>query len=369
MNRSKIIIAVLGALALLGSAFFIQRAVSVAGKANEGREDRDRAFADLEKVYKDEIFPSQDNVATVKDDVARYEGVRDSFASALAAKNVQPPASRITPSAFVQSLQAFVTAKINEARAIADKSPATAGKSCVADDFAFGFDRYIGAPVMPQNGDVPRLVQQLLITRNLVDVLFAARVAEIRSMTREVFEDGQSVAQPKPTQPDEGSRGGPGRRNTPGRQGRGKNAPGGKMAEEAPEEPLFTSQRFTVSFLADEHATLSVLNELARLGCFAVVSDVRIAKSATDIRAPEVSEAELQQGRTRRESSSRRRRTSRHGDADDGGDEPSATASAPKELTLAQRLMTGPDIDPPLEVTLDIDVYSFKATKAGKEAE
>lgn len=361
MNRSKLILAVIGAIALLGSAFFIHRAVSVSAKAREGKDARDRAFSDLEKVYKDEIFPSQANVATVKDDVARYEGVRDSFASALAAKNVQPPASRITPSAFMQTLQAFVAAKIKAA-------PSTAGRSCVSDDFAFGFDRYIGAPVMPQNDEVPRLVQQLLITKDIVDVLFAAHIVELRSMTREVFEGVQATAQPKPAQPDEGARGGPGRRNAPGRQGRAANAKQGGAAASAPEEPLFTSQRFTVSFVADEHAVLTVLNDLARLGCFAVVSDVRISKSASDIRPPETSVADAPQERPRRDTS-RRRRTSRRGEDDEEEVAPSVPAPAPKELTLAQRLMTGPDIDPPLEVSLVIDVYSFRAVKAGKEAE
>jgi hypothetical protein len=367
MNRSKTILAVVGVVALAVSAFFIHRAVAVSGEARRGLEARDRAFSDLEKVYKDEIFPSPANVVTVKGDVGRYGEVRDSFANALAAKNIQPPSSRITPSAFMQALQAFVVGKIKEARD--PKSPVTAGKVKVADDFAFGFDRYIGAPVMPQNDDVPRLVQQLLITRKIVDVLFAARVVEFKTMTREVFEGGQLASlQSKPA---------PSASETTGRKTKsggnvreGKGTKGKFAAPEEPEEPLFTSQRFTVTFLADEHAMLSVMNALSSLDCFAVVSDMRIAKSAPDVRPPEVVAApEAEPQRPRR---SARTRRPRRGGGDDGGDaddDGAVPAAAPKELTLAQRLMTGPDIEPPLEVSLAIDVYSFKAPKAGKEAE
>lgn len=362
MNRTKTILAVVGVVALAVSAFFIHRAVAVSGDAKQGREARDRAFSDLEKVYKDEIFPSPANVATVKGDVGRYEKVRDSFAASLAAKNILPPTSRITPSAFMQALQAFVAAKIKEGK---DASP-VAGVSCVADDFAFGFDRYIGAPVMPQNDDVPRLVQQLLITRKIVDVLYAARIVELKAMTREVFEDGQSASSQSRPAPSAAET--TGRKAKPGAAGREGKGPKGKFAApEEPEEPLFTSQRFTVTFLADEHAMLSVMNALSSLDCFAVVSDVRISKSAPDVRPPEASVQETEQQRPRR--STRPRRSRRGGDDGDGDDDGVVPAAAPKELTLAQRLMTGPDIEPPLEVSLAIDVYSFKAPKAGKEAE
>lgn len=361
MNRSKAILVAVCVVALAVSAFFIHRAFAVSSEAKEGVEARDRAFSDLEKVYKDDIFPSSANVTTVKGDVGRYAEVRDSFVVSLASKNILPPTSRITPSAFMQALQAFVAAKIKEGGTV---SP-VAGKSCVSEDFAFGFDRYIGAPVMPQNDDVPRLVQQLLITRKIVDVLYAAHILELKEMTREVFEGGQPtssqpVAEAQGRQP---RTGGPVR---PGREGKG---PKGKFAQpEEPAEPLFSSQRFTVTFLAGEHAMLSVMNDLARLDCFAVVSDVRISKAGPDVRAPEASAQEVEQQRPRR--SSRQRRSSRRGgDGEGDAEDDVVPVAAPKELTLAQRLMTGPDIDPPLEVYLAIDVYSFRAAKAGKEAE
>lgn len=354
MNRSKIILIALGAVAIIVAGVFVNRAVSGFSASRAGMEERDRALADLEKVYKDEIFPSAANVGALKDDVARYGEVRDSFATALTNLNVRPPASRVTPSAFMQTLQTFVAKKI-------EKAPVNGGRESVAEDFAFGFDRYIGDPVMPSESDVPRLVQQLLITSKIVDALYAAGLVQLRAMTREVFETAAPRA-PAPAQSDDS-----GPRSRLGRAGAQNAKPGpkgGKAPAMAPAEPLFVSQRFTVDFSAYEHSVIDFMNRLASLDCFAVVSDIQISKGQPDIRIPEENKDRSVDGeeRPRREG-----RTSRRRRGDDSGEQAQPPPPpSPKQFTVAQRLMTGPDVDPPLDVKLTIDVYDFRAAQAGE---
>ena len=44
-------------------------------------------------------------------------------------------------------------------------------------------------------------------------------------------------------------------------------------------------------------------------------------------------------------------------------------ASALSDLTPGQRLMSGPDLDPPLDVTIELDVLAFEKTEPEKEEE
>lgn len=353
MNRSKIILIALGAVAVIVAGVFVNRAVSGFSASRAGMEERDSALADLEKVYRDEIFPSAANVNALKGDVARYAEVRDSFVAALTNLNVRPPTSRVTPSAFMQTLQTFVAKKI-------EKAPVNGGRESVAEDFAFGFDRYIGDPVMPSESDVPRLVQQLLITSKIVDALYAAGLVQLRAMTREVFETA-AARTPSSAKPEDSSP-----RSRLGRAGAQSAKPGpkgGKTTAVEQAEPLFGSQRFTVDFSAYEHSVVDFLNRLASLDCFAVVSDIQISKGQPDIRVPEEKDRAVDEERPRREG-----RTSRRRRGEDSG-EPAPPPTAPsgqKQLTVAQRLMTGPDIDPPLDVKLTIDVYDFRAAPAGE---
>ena len=78
---------------------------------------------------------------------------------------------------------------------------------------------------MPDEADVPRLVQQLLITRKIVDALYKADILHLDAMKREVFETGAdraaSSSAATPTQR------GP---------GRGEKAPAGKKPSAAAQE-------------------------------------------------------------------------------------------------------------------------------------
>ena len=344
MNRSKLI------LISASAVFLILVAVAgvLAGKqraaAAKARKGRDREFKDLEAVFQDEIFPSGTNVVVLGDNVQRLTETRDAIEKSLVAMNVPAP-TNVSASVFMQKLQDIVVRK-------AKAAPLVEGKRSVSPDFAFGFERYIGpSSRMPRDNEVPRLVQQLGIIVQLTEEMYAANVLHINSIGREVFEEGDEEQQP--SSEDEEESGGRGR----GR-GRGRRGPRGGGEGESNAKALlgpigtelYEGQHFVLRFAARQDAVIDLLNRIAHLRYFAVVTDVRMQKMGPDVRLP-VAPNEREEGG----------RSSRRGGAAKPADVVQDAEAMPvlSDLSPAQRLMSGPDIDPPLSVTVELDVFNF----------
>ncbi len=345
MNRSKII------LISASAVFLILVAVAgvLAGKqraaAEKARKSRDREFKDLEAVFQDDIFPSATNVTVLGENVQRLTETRDALEKSLVAMNVPAP-TNVSASVFMQKLQDIVVRK-------AKAAPLVEGKRSVSPDFAFGFERYVGpSSRMPRDSEVSRLVQQLGIIVQLTDEMYAANVLHINSISREVFEEGGGEEQPSEEEEEESS-GGRGR----GR-GRGRRGPRGGGEGDARGQALlapivtdlYEGQHFVLRFNARQDAVIDLLNRIARLRYFTVVTDVRMQKVGPDVRPP-VAPNERDEGG----------RPSRRGAADQTEDVTQDAEAQPvlSELPPAQRLMSGPDVDPPLDVTVELDVFNF----------
>ncbi len=332
MNRSKIILA---ASTVVFFALVILAGVLAYGKfaaAEDAKKGRDREFKELEAVFKDDIFPSQENVAALKENVGDLEGMRDILADALCAKNVKV-LTNVSASVFMRALQDRIEKNIREA-------PFIDGRKVVAPGFAFGFERYYGPDSrMPRESEVPRLVQQLLIVSAVVDAMYDSRVSEIKSLQRKGFEaDAETEVRSAPM-----SRGGRSARRVDSRS---------SMLPDIQTE-LYSAQHFTVQLKARQEAVVDLLNRLARLDYFTIVTDIRLSKTDRDVRTP---------GSIGR--NVRGQAASRGRQAEDPADESSDMESAVSDLPSSQRVMSGPDISPALDVTIDFDVYQFVKKEA-----
>ena len=353
MNRSKIIlIAVLvvlvAAIAVIGS--------NVNGKnvrAKKVRKARDAAKVELEKVFKDDIFPSAENVVALRDNSGKLEVARDEIAARLAECNFNAP-TNISPSVFVDRLRAVVLMK-------REKAPVVEGKKSVGPEFMFGFERYLGASaVMPRDTDVPRLLEQLVITSALVDEIYASGVTTVKAIRREMFDGAGETAVAE-------------EESSAGRRGRRRNRGGDDEAAVSAQPAagpgysidtdLYRAQHFTLQLVARQNAVVDLLNRIAKLhtgskGLFAIVSDIRLQKSGADLRLPgggaPKDDKEVKSGR----------RGSRS--AEEETEEPAAEVDGPviSKLPPGQRLMSGPELDAPLDVVIDLDVYSFNTREA-----
>ena len=342
MNRSKIILAAVAAVFLavvIAVGFFAQGQYAKSAKAKKAR---DKEFKELEAVFHDEIFPSATNVLALQGNVRRLEETRGEMEAALRAMNVPAP-TNVSASVFMRTLQDLAQKKIKSA-------PIVEGKKSMPPNFTFGFERYLGAsPRMPRESEVPRLVQQLVVVSALVDEMYAAGVSQVVSIRRMRFEAGES-----PEAESEGEEsGGRGRRSRRGSRGAASQEGDADIfaggATTSIQTDLYSAQHFSVRFAARQGVLVELLNRIARLKYFMVVTDVRMHKMGPDIRVPGAQE--------NKDAPRGARRGQRGGEE---SEEIADAAPVMSDLPPSQRLMSGPDIDPPLDVTIELDVYQFE---------
>ncbi len=319
MNRTKIIVAgifiVVVALLIAGSV----RLTRSYAAAQEARQLRDDAFGSLKKLYEARPFPSMENAERMQQDVQALLQMRDALTNAVSARDVASPA--LSPSRFIQELQTTLRERLQA------QAPIVEGVRVVPDNFAFGFERYVaaGAP-MPQERDVPRLAQQLLMIERLVSEVYAAQIGSLRSVKREEFDAGAAA-----------DAGGETESRVSSRRSQRREAAGAE-AGRMPRSSLYSAQRFTLEVTGRQAAIGDLLNRLAAMEMFVVVTDVELRKSGDDLRAPAAA--------------------------------PAASAVAGAEVVVAEapvstlwpskRLVSGVDIDPPISARIELDVISFK---------
>ncbi len=99
-------------------------------------------------------------------------------------------------------------------------------------------------------------------------------------------------------------------------------------------------QSFSVEFLAKEDVVLDVLNRFSRDDLFIVVTGVEFTKGAQDLNMPSSGETKVVTG--------------------DKVADSSVTKSVKSEPPVRQqRRVSGPSIDMPMVVRVDLDVYTF----------
>ncbi len=316
MKRNRIVlIAVLASTALV-CAFVGWLLVSAALEKKAAYDSRNQSFEALTRIYKAKVFPDTQNIERTRANQAELLGWLASVSNLLHQGDL--PAEELTPAAFKQSLQASVRNL--------SKEPGTKSGRIVLPTFHFGFDQYLGeSDSLPQQAHVPRLTAQLRIIEKICKELYAAKIHSIESIQRENFEVAALQPQEQPQ-----NTGGRRRRSTSESSGESESA-----AAEVPASDYFEKQQFTFEFVATPASFVEALNGLASTDLFMVVAETSFVKTGDQLQG-------LIAG---------------------AGKKPTEDGVAPKDpatLTHVERMITNPDIDPPVKVTLVIDVYSFK---------
>jgi hypothetical protein len=234
------------ALALLLLAAIGVRLFFVIKSHQKEKQELNGAEARLDQLYQRAIFPSAVNISREKEKMTELVDEFNELHGLLAEDQVLPEQMEAAE---------FMTFFENTLRRIRDRLQT--GRVGFPEKYTFGFEKYAGG-MLPAPADIPRLVQQVKITERVCQILPDAAISELLSITRDEFESAVDTARAPP--------------------GRGRAAPPAAAAGPAafPGEQLYSAQHFKISFKAREGSVLDLLNRLARLTMFTVVTSVDI---------------------------------------------------------------------------------------------
>lgn len=280
-----------------------------------------QAYDELQRIYQAKVFPNKENIARVNEDQKVLEAWLTAASNLVHKGDLH--LEKKTPTSFKQTLQATV-------RELSNQPGAVQGK-IVAPGFNFGFDQYLGQDSLPAAEHVDRLTAQLVTIEKICRELYAANILSLKTVTREVFdiaksEDGsQSRSESRPSR----------------RRDRSGSSPDRDAAQAAaPTSSYYTKQSFSFEFQARPAAFIDALNKLARVEQFIVVAEVEATKSADPLAAYNAAKSGAGAAASK-----------------DGA---KAAASDKADTLPGQRVVTDPELEPPLDVKLVIDVYSFE---------
>ena len=262
MKRHQITLIVCGVLmaaVCLGAGWFLVTAMAAKSAA---ADERNQAHEQLQGIYHAKVFPSQENIARVNE-------VRKTLVAWLASASnlvhkgdlqVEPK----TPTSFKQALQATVRSLSTH--------PGTIQGKVVAAGFNFGFDKYLGqSDSLPVPEHVDRLTGQLAIIERICKELYAANILELRTVTREIFDDKGGAAVQAQEEPS-------GSRRRRRRDDSGESA--APAVKAGAHSEYFSRQRFSFEFQARPAAFIAALNKLAAMDLFVVVAEAELRKTS-----------------------------------------------------------------------------------------
>ncbi len=362
MERSKIV-SIAAAVVVVGIAAGL--GWKAKGSFAKAKADMDQVAVEdgnLQRIYRSAEFPSKENVQRIKETVADFEASRSVITGELARCNVLLDTTKTSPANFEGEL-------VDARKELLEKAPVINGKKAVTAEFAFGFDAYLGKEsVMPNATEVPLLSQQLTIISRLVEEMYAAEVNEITKIQRSAKDAatltrGDSLVPAVKAAAEE--------EETP-RRGKKRNRKNKKSSEPPP--PLFTSQAFAIEFTATQSSLVTLLNSFAtKTDLFIVTKNITVKKAGSDFRTPpkvgddkaEEKVSEEDDSSKSKRSTARRGRASRRSSRDKAETETAeVVVPTSSPLPAEARIKYGPDVDSPLAVRIEIDVYNFgKETK------
>lgn len=324
----------MGAIALLAAGFVLYRGISRFGEA---REALDAAEAKLEGFYQEAVFPSAANVRRENTNTVKLVSWFDELAAELCKGNVV--SDERSPSTFKSVyLEKTLARLLQEAQAAGTELP---------ENFGFGFGQYAGTPTLPSPEDVPRLMEQLVLVNRISRILFANRVKALGSVERAAVEATSSLpTTPSAVAPPAPVPAGPSSKRKRPQAAVAPPPPVSKQPGMVPEGALFGKYRFVIEFSAKESALIGVLNALAASPTFTVVKVVRLNKGIPVLMPVTVDSAAA-------------------GDVPiPGFGEPSPTAAPVLRIGPAYPVC-GLEMEIPMQVRMELDVYKFKGDADG----
>jgi hypothetical protein len=301
--RKIIIMAGAGAAFLLCLAGFVF-AYNAYAKASKVKTTLDGTYKQLQSIYSANPFPNATNMAVLRGDAAWLANWHRLLVAEL--RETAAPNADLSSSGLIMKMQ--------DTSAELHKQANASGGKVLPDGFAFGFDRYLGGSRrMPKPENVKRLALQFMMMEAITREILDSRVAALTRIDREEFESDGAEKTAAAT---------------------GKRRPQQPAPVAAPvvaaEDARYPRQRFTVSFTADEKALAEVLNRMAKMPLFVVVTEVSIDRVSRGLQPrPEKPVVETDKART-------------------------------AVILPTQRVVSGPEIAPLLKAQMMIDVYTFE---------
>jgi|GEM_PF-711148 len=353
-NAIFMAVGVAGALLVLLAAFLLFRGI---GQLNKTAKRLDGALRSLRDLYDANPFPSAANVELEKENLKTVKHWYQELGRTLRKGQITP--DNKSPSTFMGLLGETK----NDLIKLAAKSGTT-----LPPQFAFGFDRYFAAgSTLPAPTDVGRLTQQLRMADRLCKALYDSRATSITSLQRIEFEGSASGKSGAANRQKSGVMG-----DT--REDENATEEGNRKSDAGLLKPgdLYASFHFVVEFTGREQAVLSFLNQIAREEMYVVITSVRMEKDGSDVRTSlpmEKVEKKDESPVVEQKKPDARRRPgaaarAKEAAAPEAKVEKPAEKLAPevlRELPRRERMMSGFDLEKPMKVRVELDVYSFPA--------
>ncbi len=346
MKKKQIITLVacsIGGLLLLGAAYLLFRSMMQFRRV-------DAQFAQLQnrlgQFYRAEAFPSLENVGRERENQEEVEAWFAQLMAELGKGNVS--SEERSPSRFVGVLERARERLLQQAASGRVRFPEGTRAT-----FAFGFDRYVGTGRLPAPDDVPRLTEQLMLVTRLAWVLFESEITSLRSIERDVFEDGPaaSVMEPTPTPTT--------RRSAARRADTAAAAPPVRVPGIIAQDEDFGVYRFVLEFSARESALASVLNAFSSGPTFVVVRSLTLRKEVPNllvVRTAPQPGAPAQPATARPVADV----SFLFGGLEDPAQERAAAPRQESTVLGPSHPVSGIEMEIPMQVRLELDVYKFR---------
>lgn len=329
------------ALIVLAACYLIYNGISL---SDEAKMERDDNFANFERTFrKADPFPNEDNIKRMAENI---EVMSDGYNRLVADLGEGVTLAPVATDAEFGRRREQVLSELTAAAPIGHS-----GTRIIPQDFMFGFDSYRDGHAASLE-TIPRLLLQLDIIDAIVRQMYASDILALTSVTREVFE-GEAQA----TDDEEESGGRRGRRR--GRSSRdedsasdaGSDTTGDLSGIDVP----LNRQKFHFAFDAKEEALVNLLNRLASMPMYVAVTRLEFEKSGQDVAAAAPERAAAP--RERRTPQQRGRRFGSRRAEETETPAPEETEASPTGRLA--RLFSGRNLESPVHVQLDVEVYNI----------
>jgi len=322
MNKSKIILASVGGVALVASlalAYLIWSALSDKG---EKASELEGALQTADRLARLPVYPGPEGIAAYKENAGTYETWREGAVKIAAAGDVFFEAT--TPPAF----KAFLA---DEARRLSSLPGAVDGR-IVKPDFPFGFKEYITGGELPAQENLARLQREWHDVSTVVEALAKSGVSEIVDI---VVKSGAPVVKEE-EQPKKGKKG-----KKPAKQQ--------ETAEAGPDVT-----RIDVAFRSSPAGLVKVINEFIVSSRFVVVDQFSFVHERDDI-AEALGGGD---GKKQQEAAAGRGRRGRRGRQVE-------EAASNEEVEKVSNVVTDPISASLIKVDMSFSVYDFRSLEGG----
>ncbi len=307
MNWRKHMVLLVGggvALVLLIVALiFLLRARGEYARLNQELENSMRR---LETLSRRDPFPSPTNIRQLEENLSALRELAGQVQSMLQKGRIEP-----------ESIEAAEFAPMLERTIARLTQRASESGVLLPERTSLGMARY-AAGELPARDAIPRLVIQLKSMEAICRLLFQARVHSLVDLERQTFEVAAQAVADEPVMTR--------------RRGAEAQAPTPTQIPMPAENPLYETERITVTFQARDANVWEALNLLARSSIIAAVVDIQLANTIADKigKAQPVNPV--------------------------GGGEQAGLQAAARYPTHEERVVAGREL---IQATVTVDVYRF----------